>query len=90
MVPGSARLARAVERLATPNDDDTGQRTGELAPKLTAQDRLFLRLDDRMGFVKVADIVSIVADGDYSVVRLATGPPDCPTLRSRAYTARPS
>ena len=37
------------------------------------QDRLFLRLDERMGFIKVGDIVSIVADGDYSNVRLVGG-----------------
>src|SRR5215207_6476680 len=65
-----ARLARAVERLAAPNVDSDA-----LAPatRLDYQDRLFLRLDDRMGFVKVADIVSIASDGDYSVVRLASG-----------------
>jgi two-component system LytT family response regulator len=65
-----ARLTRAVERLGKPNDDLAGPST---VPKLDYQDRLFLRLDDRMGFVKVADIVSIVSDGDYSVVRLAGG-----------------
>ncbi len=65
-----ARLARAVERLGKPNDG--GVAAGQ-APKLDYQDRLFLRLDDRMGFVKVADIVSIVSDGDYSIVRLAGG-----------------
>jgi len=65
-----ARLARAVDRLARPNDGPTGS---PVAPKLEYQDRLFLRLDDRMGFVKVADIVSIVSDGDYSIVRLAGG-----------------
>jgi two-component system, LytTR family, response regulator len=65
-----ARLARAVERLGAPNVDSDA-----LAPatRLDYQDRLFLRLDDRMGFVKVADIVSITSDGDYSVVRLPTG-----------------
>jgi two-component system LytT family response regulator len=64
-----ARLARAVEKLGAPND------TAAAAPaqKLTVQDRLFLRLDDRMGFIKVADIVAITADGDYSLVRLASG-----------------
>jgi two-component system LytT family response regulator len=66
VAPG--RLARALDRLGTPNDGVAGQTA---APKLDYQDRLFLRLDDRMGFVKVADIVTIVADGDYSVVRLA-------------------
>jgi two-component system, LytTR family, response regulator len=65
-----ARLARAIERLGAPNDGLSGPATGA---KLDHQDRLFLRLDDRMGFVKVADIVSIGADGDYSVVRLAGG-----------------
>ena len=40
-----ARLARAVERLSRPNDGTSG---GPVAPKLDYQDRLFLRLDDRM------------------------------------------
>jgi len=65
-----ARLTRAVERLGRPNDGVAGPATES---KLNYQDRLFLRLDDRMGFVKVADIATIVADGDYSVVRLAGG-----------------
>jgi two-component system LytT family response regulator len=65
-----ARLARAVERLGAPNDDATAT---PVSSRLDYQDRLFLRLDDRMGFVKVADIVSIASDGDYSVVRLASG-----------------
>ena len=65
-----ARLARAVARLAAPNDDPV---VGASPPRLEYQDRLFLRLDDRMGFVRVADIVSIVSDGDYSIVRLAGG-----------------
>ena len=65
-----ARLARAVERLSAPTDDAA---LTQPAPRLDYHDRLFLRLDDRMGFVKVADIVSIASDGDYSVVRLASG-----------------
>ena len=65
-----ARLARAIDRLGKPND---GVAAPSTEPKLAYQDRLFLRLDDRMGFVKVAEIVSIVSDGDYSVVRLASG-----------------
>jgi two-component system LytT family response regulator len=64
------RLARAVERLGAPNDAAAATTA---ATRLDYQDRLFLRLDDRMGFVKVADIVSIASDGDYSVVRLANG-----------------
>lgn len=63
-----ARLARAVDRLVKPND---GSVVAEPVARLDYQDRLFLRLDDRMGFVKVAEIVSIVSDGDYSIVRLA-------------------
>ena len=65
-----ARLARAVERLAKPNDSAA---PSAAPPRLDYADRLFLRLDDRMGFVKVAEIVSVVSDGDYSVVRLASG-----------------
>jgi two-component system LytT family response regulator len=66
-----ARLKRAVDRLAGPNEETDG--SGPPTTRLDYQDRLFLRLDDRMGFVKVAEIVSIVADGDYSVVRLSSG-----------------
>jgi two-component system LytT family response regulator len=64
-----ARLARAVERLGEPNA------AAEEAPvsKLSVRDRLFLRLDDRMGFIRVGDITSIIADGDYTGIRLATG-----------------
>jgi len=64
-----ARLARAVERLGTPNESTAVLSTA----RLDYQDRLFLRLDDRMGFVKVAEIVSIVSDGDYSIVRVSSG-----------------
>jgi two-component system LytT family response regulator len=65
-----ARLVRAIGRLSAPNDDAVS-----LVPltRLDYHDRLFLRLDDRMGFVKVADIASITSDGDYSVVRLGAG-----------------
>jgi two-component system LytT family response regulator len=63
-----ARLARAIARLGAPNESAPPP-----ASRLDYHDRLFLRLDDRMGFVKVADIVSIASDGDYSVVRLANG-----------------
>ena len=63
-----ARLARAIDRLAEPNESADGPAT-----RLDYHDRLFLRLDDRMGFVKVADIVSIESNGDYSVVRLFSG-----------------
>jgi two-component system LytT family response regulator len=68
-----ARLARAVERLSVPSVPNDDGAPAVPAPRLDYHDRLFLRLDDRMGFVKVADIVSIASDGDYSVVRLASG-----------------
>jgi two-component system LytT family response regulator len=69
-----ARLAQAIRRLAAPNDaPPAAAPAAPPAPRLDYRDRLFLRLDDRMGFVTVAEIVSVVADGDYSVVRLATG-----------------
>ncbi len=80
-----ARLARAIERLGKPND---GVAAPSTEPKLAYQDRLFLRLDDRMGFVKVAEIVSIVSDGDYSVVRLASGRTHRARKSLREWSAR--
>ena len=41
--------------MTKPND---GAEVAEQATRLDYHDRLFLRLDDRMGFVKVAEIVS--------------------------------
>ena len=79
-----ARLAVAVERLGAPNDQPASQ----LVAKLSPDDRLFVRLDDRMAFVKVADIVSIIADGDYSVLRLATGRTHRARKSLRDWTAR--
>jgi len=79
-----ARLARAVDRLAAPNEEPAD---GPVET-LTVQDRLFLRLDDRMGFIKVGDIVSIAADGDYSVVQLATGRTHRARKSLRDWTAR--
>ena len=80
-----ARLARAVERLALPNDHPVA---GQPAARLDYQDRLFLRLDDRMGFVKVADIVSIVSDGDYSIVQLVSGRTHRARKSLREWTTR--
>ena len=62
--------ARAVERLAAPHDYAVAT---PASTRLDYPDRLFLRLHDRMGFVKVADTVSIASDGDSSVVQLAAG-----------------
>jgi len=79
-----ARLARAVDRLAAPNEEPAD---GPVET-LTVQDRLFLRLDDRLGFIKVGDIVSIAADGDYSVVQLAAGRTHRARKSLRDWTAR--
>jgi two-component system, LytTR family, response regulator len=79
-----ARLARAVDRLAAPNEEPA---EGPVET-LTVQDRLFLRLDDRMGFIRVGDIVSIAADGDYSVVQLSTGRTHRARKSLRDWTAR--
>lgn len=40
---------------------------------LRYEDRLFLRLDDRMTFLRVRDVVAVLAAGDNSVVHLADG-----------------
>lgn len=40
---------------------------------LTYEDRLFLRLDDRMAFLRLRDIVAILAAGDNAVLHLADG-----------------
>ena len=80
-----ARLARAIERLGAPNE---GSPPPPAAARLDYQDRLFLRLDDRMGFVKVAEIVSIESDGDYSVVRLVGGRTHRARKSLREWTAR--
>ena len=80
-----ARLARAIERLGAPNEDSPPP---PAAARLDYQDRLFLRLDDRMGFVKVAEIVSIESDGDYSMVRLVGGRTHRARKSLREWTAR--
>jgi two-component system LytT family response regulator len=79
-----ARLALAVDRLGAPNADEAGSPVA----KLTVQDRLFLRLDDRMGFIRVGDIVSVVADGDYSEVRTSSGRVHRARKSLRDWTAR--
>jgi two-component system LytT family response regulator len=62
------RLATALARLS--QRGGTEPATG---PALTYEDRLFLRLEDRMAFVRVRDIVAVLAAGDNSVLRLADG-----------------
>jgi two-component system LytT family response regulator len=63
------RLARAVRRL-----DRRDAAPASPAPlSLGSQDRLFVRFDDRMGFLTVGSIIVIAADGDYSTVHTADG-----------------
>lgn len=62
------RLAAAVDRLGRVAATDVTPPS-----ELTSADRLFLRLDDRMGFLRIRDIVAIQAAGDASILRLADG-----------------
>lgn len=62
------RLAAALARLGQPAVAEPAA-----AEALTYDDRLFLRLDDRMVFLRVRDIVAILAAGDNSVLHLADG-----------------
>jgi two-component system LytT family response regulator len=62
------RLSTTLARLSRPAAAESGA-----AQVLTYEDRLFLRLDDRMGFLRVRDIVAVVAAGDNSVLHLADG-----------------
>jgi two-component system LytT family response regulator len=47
--------------------------TSDSAGPLAYDDRLFLRIDDRMAFLAVRDVVAIVADGDNASLWLANG-----------------
>jgi two-component system, LytTR family, response regulator len=71
------RLERTIQRL-TPER----QTQAEEARPLGKDDRLFLRLDDRRAFVRVADIVAIEAAGDSSLLHLAAQPSPARNSRS--------
>jgi two-component system LytT family response regulator len=62
------RLATTLARMGRPPAAESAA-----AQALTYEDRLFLRLDDRMVFLRVRDIVAILAAGDNSVLHLAGG-----------------
>lgn len=72
------RLARALARLAPPHAapsstlNVTPNPAPDVAP-LDVGDRLFLRMDDRMGFLAVAHIRAVLAEGDASALLLADG-----------------
>jgi two-component system LytT family response regulator len=61
------RLATTLTRLGRPAAEPPSSQ------ELTYDDRLFLRLDDRMVFLPVRDIAAIRAAGDNSVLHLADG-----------------
>jgi two-component system LytT family response regulator len=62
------RLATTLARLSRPAAAESAAQQ-----VLTYEDRLFLRLDDRMVFLRVRDIVAVLAAGDNSILHLADG-----------------
>jgi two-component system LytT family response regulator len=62
------RLATTLGRLSRPAPTEPAA-----AQALTYEDRLFLRLDDRLVFLRVRDIVAVLARADNSVLHLADG-----------------
>lgn len=62
------RLAATLERLSRPAPVESA-----VTSALTYEDRLFLRLNDRMDFVRIRDIVAVLAAGDNSILQLADG-----------------
>lgn len=62
------RLAATLARLGEPAPAESA-----LTQVLTYDDRLFLRLDDRMTFLQLRDIVAILAAGDNSILQLTDG-----------------
>lgn len=78
------RLALTVKRLGPaqqPDVDDSRQ--------LSYDDRLFLRLNDRRSFMRIADVIAIEAAGDDSMLHLVSQPSPARTARSlREWDAR--
>ena len=68
------RLALTIARLrAGPSDRRRAGGGAESAGPLAYDDRLFLRIDDRMAFLAVRDVVAVVADGDNASLWLSNG-----------------
>jgi two-component system LytT family response regulator len=84
------RLARTLERLRAPAVPATAAAPDDAPPRpLSPDDRLFLRLDGVRAFVRVGDIVAILAAGDESLVHLVGRPVPARTPRSLgAWEAR--
>ena len=66
------RLAVTIARLRGGGRSLTSAPSDSAGP-LAYDDRLFLRIDDRMAFLAVRDVVAIVADGDNASLWLASG-----------------
>ena len=68
------RLALTIARLrAGGRSSAASGAPSNVAGPLAYDDRLFLRIDDRMAFLAVRDVVAIVADGDNAALWLANG-----------------
>ncbi|HKH90271.1 MAG TPA: LytTR family DNA-binding domain-containing protein [Gemmatimonadaceae bacterium] len=68
------RLAMTIARLrAGGRSTAASGASSDSAGPLAYDDRLFLRIDDRMAFLAVRDVVAIVADGDNATLWLANG-----------------
>ena len=62
-----ARLEQTIQRIVGNSQSD------RQVKRLKYEDRIFLRMDDRLQFLKVSDICLIKASGDYSEVILCNG-----------------
>lgn len=62
------RLKDAIDKLDGPESDDTSK-----LRKLNYEDRLFLQVNSNMKFIKISDLISINASGDYSEITMADG-----------------
>lgn len=67
------RLAVTIARLRRGGRSGAREVPNDSAGPLAYDDRLFLRVDDRMAFLAVREIVAIVADGDNASLWLANG-----------------
>jgi two-component system LytT family response regulator len=67
------RLAVTIARLRGGGSRSLAPAPSDAVGPLAYDDRLFLRIDDRMAFLAVRDDVAIVADGDNASLWLASG-----------------
>ncbi len=78
------RLALTIQRLGPEQQPDVDD-----SRTLSYDDRLFLRLNDRRSFMRIADVIAIEAAGDDSMLHLVAQPSPARTSRSlREWDAR--